>query len=105
MEEPLLSEYLAKQIEWSKKTFGDTPRTIGITKHMMKEIEEVRQSPEDLSEWADLMILAFDGFWRHGGTPETIMKVLLEKQNKNLARTYPFPVSDNEPSEHDRTKE
>lgn len=95
-----IEEYLKKQIEWSRKVFGSGKRTIGITKHMIKEIEEVLAEPHDLSEWADLMILAFDGYWRHGGTPENLMKVLIEKQDKNLSRQYPFPVSEDEPSEH-----
>lgn len=99
-----IEEYLKKQIEWSKKTFGSGKRTIGITKHIIKEIDEVRSKPEDLFEWADIMILAFDGYWRHGGNPDDLMKVLIEKQDKNLSREYPFPVSEDEPSEHFRTK-
>jgi hypothetical protein len=40
-------------------------------------------------EWVDVIILAMDGFWRHGGKAEDLMPKLLEKQAKNMARTWP----------------
>ncbi len=94
-----LGAVLASQMEWSKRTFGNGRRTIGITKHIEKELAEIRDNPEDLSEWIDVIILAMDGYWRHGGTPDTIMRDLLAKQAKNRTRTYPVTAED-EPSEH-----
>lgn len=38
-----------------------------------------------------------------GGSPESLMQDLQAKQDKNFARTYPFPTSEDEPSEHDRS--
>jgi hypothetical protein len=49
------------------------------------------------------MILAMDGYWRHGGTPETLMRDLIAKQAKNMSRRYAPPTSEDEPSEHIRT--
>ena len=46
-----LFNFLTRQMRWSKETFGPTPRTEGILKHIEKEIEEVRQHPNDLEEW------------------------------------------------------
>lgn len=94
-----LGAVLASQMEWSKLTFGSGYRTVGITKHIEKELAEIRDKPEDLSEWIDVIILALDGYWRHGGTPNTIMRDLLAKQAKNRTRTYPVTAED-EPSEH-----
>lgn len=97
-----MDEYLEQQQIWSEATFGPGKRTLGITKHIQKEIAEVIENPHDLSEWVDVMILAMDGYWRHGGTPETIMKDLIAKQAKNFSRQYAPPVSEDEPSEHIR---
>jgi len=96
-----LFNYLNRQLRWSKNTFGDTPRTEGILKHIEKEIEEVRQAPNDLEEWCDIAILAFDGAWRAGFTPYEICQMMEAKQAKNFTRTYP-KTADDVPSEHIR---
>lgn len=93
-------EYVSKQQEWSARTFGDGPRTKGITAHIRKELEEVEAAPHDLEEWIDVMILALDGAWRSGGTPQTIAAMLERKQAKNFGRTYPKPMSQDHPSFH-----
>lgn len=93
-------EYVSKQQEWSARTFGDGPRTKGITAHIRKELEEVEAAPNDLEEWIDVMILALDGAWRCGGTPQTIAAMLERKQAKNFGRTYPKPLSQDHPSFH-----
>jgi hypothetical protein len=102
---PTLSTFLARQIEWSARTFGAGRRTLGILKHIEKEISEAKAKPEDLTEWIDIIILAIDGYWRHGGTPETIMPDLTAKAETNYKRTYPMPTSEDEPSEHVRDAE
>ena len=97
-----IESFFTRQIEWSRRCFGDGKRTFGVTKHMEKEIAEVRENPEDLLEWIDLIMLAMDGYWRHGGTSESLMADLLQKQGMNFLREYPAPTSENEPVEHVR---
>lgn len=94
-----IEKYLKKQIKWSKKAFGTSKRTVGITKHINKEVDEVLAKPDDLSEWIDIIILAMDGYWRHGGTSSSLMKDLRNKLKINMSRVYP-KVSDDEPSQH-----
>lgn len=94
-----LQEFLSAQREWSERTFGPGKRTIGVTEHIKKEIEEVRENPEDLTEWVDIILLALDGYWRHGGQPETIMADMIAKQEKNFKRTYNRTAED-QPSFH-----
>lgn len=96
-----LREVLANQMDWSKRTFGPGKRTIGITKHIEKECAEVRENPDDLSEWVDIMILAMDGYWRAGGTPEMLLHDIIAKQAINRERKYP-KTGEDEPSEHVR---
>lgn len=94
--------YVRRQREWSLKTFGEGRRTAGIIKHIQKELKEIEENPSDLTEWVDVIILAIDGFYRHGGKPEELMLVLQLKQDKNFTRTYPFPQTEDEPTEHVR---
>lgn len=96
-----LEEYLEQQKEWSDRTFGHGLRTVGITRHIEKELAEIRARPHDLSEWADVIILALDGYWRHGGKPADIMEHLAAKQDQNFAREWQAQCDD-EPTEHVR---
>ena len=97
-----LRAFMVDQIKWSSRTFGPSPRTEGILKHIAKELEEVRADPWDLSEWLDIVILGLDGYWRHGGLARTIMRDLNAKAAINRGRTYAVPASDDEPCEHIR---
>lgn len=97
-----LAAFMVSQIEWSSRTFGPAMRTGGILKHIAKELAEIEASPRDLSEWIDVVILALDGYWRHGGRPETIMRDLNAKAAINHGRTYPVPTSEDEPCKHMR---
>lgn len=96
-----LREVLSNQKDWSRRTFGSGRRTIGITKHIEKECAEVRENPDDLSEWVDIMILAMDGYWRAGGSPEMLLHAIIAKQSINRERKYPW-TNEDEPSEHVR---
>lgn len=97
-----LGQYLARQMEWSERTFGPGFRVNGIIKHIQSELDEIRNDPRDLVEWVDVIILALDGFWRAGGLPETIMPYLDYKQGVNFVRKFPMPTSEDEPSFHEK---
>lgn len=97
-------EYLKREREWSEKTFGPGARTRGVTDHIRKELAEIEADPSDLEEWIDVIILAVDGAWRAGHSPEDVVKALIAKQVKNEARKWPdwrsHPVD--QPIEHIR---
>ena len=84
-----LIEHLHHQREWSARTFGPGARTAGVVDHIRKELREIESSPADLSEWIDVVILALDGAWRAGYTPEEVITALLAKQAKNERRDWP----------------
>lgn len=73
-------------------------------KHIKKELTEIEQDPRDLIEWIDVVILALDGAWRAGYTPDQIVEALVFKQNKNESRKWPDwrTTPAEEPIEHDR---
>ncbi|GGA99938.1 hypothetical protein GCM10011491_30240 [Brucella endophytica] len=102
-----IEDYYARQIEWSRNTFGPGTRTAGVIDHIRKELIEIETEPTDLSEWIDVVILAMDGFWRHGGSAKDLMPRLLAKQRKNFARKWPDwrTMSEDEAIEHDRSGE
>jgi|SRR3990172_9228548 len=84
-----LVTHLRHQKQWSEKTFGPGARTVGVIDHILKELVEIEAKPTDLSEWIDVVILALDGAWRSGHSPEDIVAGLIAKQAKNEARTWP----------------
>lgn len=105
----IISAYLTRHINWSKRTFGSGSKTTGLTKHIEKECQEIREAcdqiavsqDEILAEWIDIIILALDGYWRAGGKPHLLMAHLIQKQDINIARKWP-PSVDGEPCEHIR---
>lgn len=84
-----LVEHLHRQRTFSEKTFGPGARANGVLNHIESEIGEVRANPTDVSEWIDIILLAFDGAWRTGHSPEEIVAALEAKQTKNESRTWP----------------
>ncbi len=81
--------YLAHQRDFSAATFGPGARTSGVVDHIRKELREIEADPSDLTEWVDVVILAFDGAWRAGWEPQQIIDAIHEKQARNEARTWP----------------
>lgn len=100
-------DYYRKQIGWSRLTFGPGHRTKGVIEHIQKELKEIEEKPFDLNEWIDVIILAMDGFWRHGGSAEDLLPYLLVKQMRNMSRTWPDwrDMTEDQAIEHDRSGE
>jgi hypothetical protein len=84
-----LALHLHRQRAFSLATFGPGRRTEGVVDHIRKELKEIEAAPEDLSEWIDVVLLALDGAWRSGATPEQIVDALQAKQLKNERRNWP----------------
>jgi len=97
--------HLHRQREWSTATFGPGPRTHGVIDHIRKELAEIEADPTDLSEWIDVIILAFDGAWRAGHEPQAIIDAVKAKQARNEARQWPDwrTMSADRAIEHHRT--
>jgi hypothetical protein len=84
-----LVKHLHRQREFSERTFGPGERTEGVLAHLRKELVEVEAKPHDVTEWVDVVLLALDGAWRHGFTPEEIATAILAKQTENEGRDWP----------------
>lgn len=81
--------HLARQRDWSRRTFGPNQQVTGVLDHIRKELVEVEENPADVTEWVDVIILAFDGAWRAGHEPQTILDALRDKQARSERRTWP----------------
>lgn len=81
--------HLARQREFSLNTFGPGARTSGVLDHIGKELDEIRARPQDITEWVDVIILAFDGAWRAGWEPQQILDAIVAKQERNEKRKWP----------------
>lgn len=99
--------HLYRQRSFSEKTFGPGARTKGVLDHLRKELQEIEKKPQDLSEWIDVVLLALDGAWRAGHSPEEIAKALAAKQKKNEQRKWPDwrTQSPDKAIEHDRSED
>lgn len=84
-----LIKHLARQRVFSQKTFGNGPDTGRILDHIRKELLEIEQSPNDLEEWIDVVMLALDGAWRTGHTNEAVVNMLAAKLAKVELRKWP----------------
>lgn len=86
------ANHLRRQRDFSLRTFGPgdaADRFAGLKDHIEKELRELARAPNDLEEWIDVVILALDGAWRTGASPEAIHTALEAKQRKNESRTWP----------------
>lgn len=80
---------------FSDKAFGVGKRSVGITEHLKKEINELELDPNDPFEWVDVILLGMDGLRRLGYTPEQITNFLEEKFNINKKRIWPSSKDEN----------
>ena len=83
------AEMIYRQRAFSERTFGPGKRTLGVVTHIRRELHEVLANPDDVQEWADVIILAIDGAWRMGFSPEEIVQAISEKQTINEGRKWP----------------
>ncbi len=84
-----LVAHLYRQRAWSKATFGPGQRNAGVIDHISKELVEIERHPRDKSEWVDVILLALDGAWRAGYSPENLAAAIKWKQDKNENREWP----------------
>lgn len=80
---------IAAYRDFSFETFGPGPRNEAKFKHLLEELDEARENPDNTEEWIDIVILALDGAYRNGATPQSIIDTYHAKCAKNFARTWP----------------
>lgn len=106
-----LVAHLRRQMEFSARTFGPGDRVTGVCDHIRKELREVQDDAvagvPTLPEWVDVILLALDGAWRSGASPEQIAEAITAKQARNEGRAWPdWRTADpSKAIEHDRSRD
>lgn len=73
-----LTTYLTAHNAWSARTFGVDRKPPSIIAHLRNELEEeLKKEPDDLLEWADIMILAADGAFVCGFPIDSVVSEML----------------------------
>ena len=83
------ADFIERKVAWSRETFGPGARTAGVCTHIKKELQEVERAPNDVTEWADIILLAMDGALRAGATGADLIRAVVEKDSANRERTWP----------------
>lgn len=92
---PFLTAHLERQRAFSLRTFGPGERTAGVVAHIRKELAEIAADPDDVVEYADVVILAFDGAMRAGHAPAAVADAFLVTLARNEGNAYvAFAVED-----------
>lgn len=84
--------------EWSDRQFGNVG-PVGPLKHLAKEANEAAEAPDDISEFADIIMLVWDATRRAGITDEQLAVAVAEKLERNKRRQW-GAVKDGEPCYH-----
>lgn len=97
----LLIRIAVEQAEWSQATFGsDLERgPKGALLHLEKEAREAFDAPEDVSEFADCLLLILDASRRAGFEPTYLLQQTYDKLQICKQRKWPKPDGDT-PVEH-----
>lgn len=96
----------ADQARWSQETFGsDTVRgPEGSLKHLLKEVQEALDYPDDIIEYADCLSLLMDAARRAGFSISQVIKAADAKLQVNKDRVWNESVT-GESVEHVRSDE
>lgn len=84
--------------EWSDRQFGNVG-PVGPLKHLAKEANEAAEAPDDISEFADIIMLLWDATRRAGITDEQLAVAVAEKLERNKRRQWGI-AKDGEPCHH-----
>ena len=91
--------------EWSNNAFGlpceRGPQ--GPLKHLLLEVQEALDAPDDLEEYADCLILVLDAARRAGFSKDELIEASILKVRKNEKRQWPKTGSD-EPVLHEKSQ-
>lgn len=97
----LFQKIVCEQSEWSQATFGtDKERgPMGALLHLEEEAREAQEAPDDVTEYADCLLLIVDASRRAGMEPLQLLQHTYEKLQVCKQRKWPAPNGD-QPVQH-----
>lgn len=79
--------------EWAKKTFPKS-KTENHLNHLLTEIEELKQDPKDILEYADCFIILLHVARQHGISVDILRDAIKIKMDINKKRNWTKPDKD-----------
>ena len=76
--------------EWSKNTFKNSSILSNIA-HLRDEIDEIEEFPDNIEEWADVIILYMNAAYLSGHLMNDILVAVHKKFEKNKSRSWGEP--------------
>ncbi len=97
----LLQRIATEQAEWSQATFGSDQQRgpTGALLHLEKEAREALEAPDDVTEFADCLLLILDASRRAGFDTAYLLEETYAKLQICKQRKWPKPDGDS-PVEH-----
>lgn len=89
--------------EWSDATFGPGQRTEGMIAHLALEVQELKESPESIKEYADCFMLLIDVAGSVGFNMDDLVRATFDKLEVNKKRKW-GPTNEDGSVEHVREK-
>lgn len=86
---------------WSNETFGADRGPLGSLRHLIKEAGEAIETPDDVTEYADCLLLVWDAAARAGFDRAALIRAASDKLVVLEKRTYER-LPDGKPSQHVR---
>lgn len=82
--------FCKKRNAFSQKTFGSPEERTCVEplKHLLEEVQELIDNPDDEMEWADCFLLLLDAAWRKGYSVDDLRKFASRKLKINKKRTW-----------------
>lgn len=87
------TEFQNEFSEWAFETFKGQ-KIDGKLKHMKKEIDEIIENPDDIIEWADVMLLFLNASKQQGLDMDQILDACKEKFEIIKKREWQEPDED-----------
>lgn len=99
-----LHKLIESQTPWSQTTFGsDTPESSRKpTLHMRKEVDEILANPDDITEYADVLLLLIDAARRRGFVFSDLVQAAIAKHEICKTREWVIVDDPDAPNEHKR---
>lgn len=74
--------------EWSDSTFGIQETTNNLSKHLMEEVQECANNPEDIFEHVDCLMMVLNKARIHGFNTDDLYAAAIEKLTVNRNRKW-----------------
>lgn len=81
-------ELFERAANWSDSAFGASRSPVGPLKHLAKEVREARRKPDDVMEYADMLLLIMNAAHCNGWDGSMLMEAVGLKLKVNRQRKW-----------------